>query len=56
MRLAPRFHWLRGPGRFRVLIVLGFLLGTLVLIRLYITYRYVSEDLAIDHLVREAGD
>jgi serine phosphatase RsbU (regulator of sigma subunit) len=40
---------------FGVLVAIGFLLGTLVLFRAYFSYRYVSSEFVVGHLMREAG-
>jgi hypothetical protein len=48
--------WLRlQPVLFGVLVAIGFLLGTLVLFRAYFSYRYVSNEFMVGHLMREAG-
>jgi serine phosphatase RsbU (regulator of sigma subunit) len=43
------------PAGFGALVVIGFLLGGLVLVRAYVSYRYVSNEFVVGHLMREAG-
>jgi hypothetical protein len=43
------------PPLFGALVAIGFLLGGLVLFRAYVSYRYVSSEFVIGHLMREAG-
>lgn len=47
--LRPKVGW------FRFSFVVGFALGVVLLGRIYITYRYVAGDLALDHLAMAAG-
>jgi len=42
-------------GWFRLSFAVGFALGVVLLGRIYITYRYVAGDLALDHLAMAAG-
>jgi hypothetical protein len=55
-RLAGAFGRLRRPAAFKFLVGFGVLLGAVVLVRVYVTYRYVAEDLAVDHVVRGAAE